>query len=339
MNTSSVLDRLGALADPTRTRLLLALDRHELTVSELCAILQLPQSTVSRHLKLLADDNWVSARADGASRRYALAAALDPSARRLWKLVRGQIAEDVTAAQDAERLRSVLAERRTRSQEFFANSAGRWDALRTELFGSRTDLALLPALLDERWVVGDLGCGTGQLAASLAPYVSRVIAVDQSRAMLGAAKTRLRDFANVDLRQGELESLPVADGELDAAILFLVLHYVAEPGRALAEAGRSLRPGGRLLVVDMAPHGRDEYRQTMGHVWQGFSSDQMNKWLIGAGLGTGRYVTLPADPRAKGPALFSLSASRVPESALYDRHSAGHNSTMGSGTRKLRNRE
>ena len=339
MNTSSVLDRLGALADPTRTRLLLVLDRHEFTVSELCAVLQLPQSTVSRHLELLADDRWVSARADGASRRYAVAATLDPAARRLWQLVRGQIAEDVTAAQDAERLRSVLAERRTRSQEFFANSAGRWDALRTELFGARTDLAVLPALLDEQWVVGDLGSGTGQLAASLAPYVARVVAVDQSRAMLAAAKTRLRDYPNVDLRQGELESLPVADGELDAAILFLVLHYVAEPGRALAEAGRVLKPGGRLLVVDMTPHGRDEYRQTMGHLWQGFSSEQMNEWLAGAGLGTGRYVTLPTDPRAKGPALFSLSASRALESALYGKESTGHNSTMGSGTRKLRNRE
>src|SRR5262249_46839571 len=190
MNTLSVLDRLGALADPTRTRLLLALDRHELTVSELCAVLQLPQSTVSRHLKLLADDGWVTARADGASRRYALTSTLDPGARRLWQLVRGQIAEDVTAAHDAARLRSVLAQRRTRSQEFFANSAGRWDVLRAELFGTRADLTVLPALLDERWVVGDLGCGTGQLAATLAPYVARVIGVDQSRTMLAAAKTR-----------------------------------------------------------------------------------------------------------------------------------------------------
>jgi len=340
MNTSSVLDRLGALADPTRTRLLLALDRHELTVSELCSVLQLPQSTVSRHLKLLADDRWVSARAEGASRRYALASTLDPVARRLWQLVRGQLAEDVTASQDAERLRSVLAQRRTRSQEFFANSAGRWDALRTELFGPRTDLAALPALLDERWVVGDLGCGTGQLARTLAPYVARVVAVDQSRAMLAAARARLRDYSNVELRQGELEELPVADGELDAAVLFLVLHYVAEPGRALAEAGRALKPGGHLLVVDMTPHAREEYRRTMGHLWQGFSSEQLDSWLAAAGLEAGRYVTLPADPQAKGPALFSLSAARPtgPAQGLYDREPAGQNSMMRNATRKLRNR-
>lgn len=328
MNTTSILDRLGALADPTRSRLLLALDRHELTVSDLCAVLQLPQSTVSRHLKLLADDRWVTVRAEGASRRYALAPTLDPGARRLWQLVRGQITEDSIAAQDAERLRSVLAERRTRSQEFFAHSAGRWDALRAELFGPRTDLAALPALLDERWVVGDLGCGTGQLTASLAPYVARVVGVDQSRAMLAAAKARLRDLPNVELRHGELEALPVGDGELDAAILFLVLPYVAEPGRVLAEAGRALKPGGRLLVVDMTPHPHEEYRQTMGHLWQGFSREQMTAWLGASGLETGRYVTLPADPRAKGPALFSLSARRPPGRArgLYGREPAGQNS-------------
>ncbi len=140
----TILDRLTALADSTRSRLLLVLDRHELTVSELCQVLQLPQSTVSRHLKLLGDDGWVVVRADGTSRRYSVAPSLDAGARRLWQLVRGQVAEDVTAEQDTERLRSVLAERRTRSEEFFATSAGQWDALRTELFGQRADLAALP---------------------------------------------------------------------------------------------------------------------------------------------------------------------------------------------------
>jgi ArsR family transcriptional regulator len=306
----SVLDRLGVLADPTRTRLLLALDRHELAVSELCAVLQLPQSTVSRHLKVLADDGWVTARADGTSRHYALAPSLDAAARRLWQLVRGQIAEDVTAAQDGERLRSVLAERRTRSQEFFARSAGQWDALRDELFGARSELLALPGLLDESWVVGDLGCGTGELTATLAPFVARVIAVDQSRAMLAAARARLRDHANVELRHGDLEALPVADGELDAAVLLLVLPYVAEPAQAIAEASRVLKPAGRLLVVDLTPHAREDYRQTMGHLWQGFSEEQMNRWLAQAGLEAPRYRTLPPDARAKGPALFCATARR-----------------------------
>lgn len=304
----SVFGRLDLLADPTRGRLLALLDRRELTVSELCAVLQLPQSTVSRHLKLLADGGWVASRPEGTTRRYTMAPGLDPADRRIWQVVHAQLATEPAAAQDAERLRSVLAERRTRSQEFFARSAGRWDALRAELFGRRADLLALLGLLDETWTVGDLGCGTGQIAASLAPFVARVIAVDQSRAMLAAARARLAGMANVELRHGELEALPLEDAELDAAVLFLVLDYLPDPEAALAEVRRVVRPGGRLLVVDLTPHGRDEYRQTLGHQWQGFSAEQIRGWLEAAGFTGVRYRTLPPDPDAKGPALFAAGA-------------------------------
>jgi ArsR family transcriptional regulator len=217
----------------------------------------------------------------------------------------------VTAGQDAERLRSVLAERRTKSQEFFSTSAGQWDALRAELFGQRAELGAIPGLLDDEWTVGDLGCGTGQLSATLAPFVRRVVAVDQSRAMLAAARQRVRDLGNVELRAGDLEALPVDDGELDAAVLFLVLHYVVEPSRVLAEAARALKPGGRLLMVDMTPHAREEYRQTMGHVWPGFSAEQLGAWLADAGFERMRYRTLPPAPQAKGPGLFAATARRT----------------------------
>ena len=164
--TAAIFDTLSALADATRTRLLLALDRHELTVSELCAVTQLPQSTVSRHLRILNDQGWVTSRADGTSRQYRLASPLDAADRRLWQLVKEQLSGTRQAAQDSERLRSVLSRRRTASREFFSTAAGQWDALRAELFGSRAGLAALPGLLDEDWVVGDLGCGTGELAGS-----------------------------------------------------------------------------------------------------------------------------------------------------------------------------
>jgi ArsR family transcriptional regulator len=309
----TVLDRLGDLADETRGRLLLVLDRHELAVGELCSVLQLPQSTVSRHLKLLCDGGWLVSRADGTSRRYSLAPGLEPGARRLWQLVRAQMADDVTAGQDAERVRSVLAERRTKSQEFFSTSAGQWDAVRAELFGQRAELGAIPGLLDDEWTVGDLGCGTGQLAATVAPFVRRVVAVDQSRAMLAAARQRVRELDNVELRPGDLEALPIDDAELDAAVLFLVLHYVVEPARVLAEAARALKPGGRLLVVDMTPHAREEYRQTMGHQWPGFSSEQLGGWLTEAGFDRIRYRTLPPAPQAKGPGLFAATARRTAE--------------------------
>ena len=307
MKRPLLYDRLSALADPIRTRLLLVLERHELTVSELRAVLQLPQSTVSRHLKVLADANWVGAREDGTSNRYRLdTRGLDAATRRLWTAVREE-AESLPAAQrDAERVKSVLADRHTRSQAFFASSAGQWDRVRAELFGARTELFALVGLLDADAHVGDLGCGTGQLAEIMAPFVRRVIAVDESAAMLRAARGRLASHPNVELRDGSLEALPIEDGTLDIAVLSLVLHYVTDPAAVLAGIRRTLRPaGGRLLLVDMLPHDRAEYRQTMGHVWLGFEAEQVMRWGADAGFASVRHHALPAAAQAKGPTLFT----------------------------------
>jgi ubiquinone/menaquinone biosynthesis C-methylase UbiE/DNA-binding transcriptional ArsR family regulator len=309
---TTIVNQLQALADTTRSRLLVILERHELTVTELCEALHQPQSTVSRHLKVLADDGWVVSRADGASRLYRMPVAdLDPAARRLWQVVREQVAGSPAAARDAERLRGILASRRTRSEEFFASAAGQWDRLRTELFGNRTELLPLLGLLDPHWTVGDLGTGTGQLSQSLAPFVAKVIAVDGSAAMLRAARSRVGDLPNVELRRGDLETLPIDDGALDAAFLVLVLPYVADPGRALAEAARALRSGGRLLITDLMPHERAEYRQTMGHQWQGFGEEILLGWLRQAGFADGRYRPAPLDAGAEGPMLFTASGIKV----------------------------
>jgi ubiquinone/menaquinone biosynthesis C-methylase UbiE/DNA-binding transcriptional ArsR family regulator len=308
----SFFERMAALTDPVRARLLVVLERHELTVSELCATFQLPQSTMSRHLKALSDEGWLVARAEGTSRCYRLLSdQLDPAARRLWQLLREQTAELAAAEQDALRVRSVLAQRRSRSQHFFSAAAGEWDRLRGELFGRRFDLLALLGLLDERWVVGDLGCGTGPVAETLSPFVARVVAVDESPEMLAAARGRLEGVANVETRSGALEALPVAAEELDAAVLFLVLPYLPEPAPVLAEVARVLKPGGKLLVVDMTPHDREEYRQRMGHLWQGFSAERMEEWMAEAGLGAARYVPLPADPEARGPVLFAATARKL----------------------------
>jgi ubiquinone/menaquinone biosynthesis C-methylase UbiE len=308
---SAILDHLASLADTTRSRLLLLLDRHELTVSELCTITQLPQSTVSRHLKALADAGWVGARSEGTSRLYAMSKdGLDAAQRRLWLLVREQVGPTPVAAQDQRRLQAALAERRTASQAFFSSSAGRWDRVRDELFGERFHLAALAALGDPAWTIGDLGCGTGQAAAALAPFVADVIAVDQSPAMLQAARKRVHRLDNVELRRGELEALPIDDAQLDLATLLVVLHHVPEPAHALAEVARVLKPNGRVLIVDMLPHDREHYRQQMGHVWLGFSEDHVARLLADAGFEAVRVVPLAADPRAKGPALFVATASR-----------------------------
>jgi ArsR family transcriptional regulator len=307
----SIFDRLSAVADPLRCRVLLVLERHELTVSELCSVLQLPQSTVSRHLKVLADDGWVRARPEGTRRLYTAAESSAGSvAGDLWRLVRSEVGASPTAADDRRRLDGVLANRRTKSQEFFASAAGEWAEMRRELFGQRFDLHALLGLLDREAVVGDLGAGTGQVAEALAPFVGRVVAVDHSEAMLDAARARLADASNVDVRAGRLEALPIADGELDAALLGLVLHHMPDPDAVLAEAARALRPGGRLLIVEMYPHDHEDYRQRMGHVWLGFSEEQIERWCAPHGFENIHFHSLPTDPHAKGPTLFVASAAK-----------------------------
>jgi ArsR family transcriptional regulator len=306
-----IFDRIGTLGDPTRARLLLLLQGRELSVSELCAVMQAPQSTVSRHLKALADGGWVTSRREGTVRWYSLdRECFDDAMRRLWAVVREEVESTSAAVQDSERLPAVLRERRKRSKEFFSSEAGEWDRVRDELFGSGFALGALPGLLEPTWAVGDLGCGTGLLAATLAPHVGRVVAVDESSAMLSEARRRLSALANVEVRQADLEALPFENGELDAATMILVLHHVPSPRTVLHEAGRVVRPGGRILVVDMLPHDRDDIARSMGHVWMGVAPDAVETWLFDAGFGDIRNVHMPVDSRAKGPALFVASATR-----------------------------
>ena len=302
---------MAVLGDALRSRILVVVERGELTVGELCRVVQAPQSTVSRSLKTLLDGGWVVSRADGTNRRYAMASgALDPDRRALWMLVRKEVTSTSAARQDERRLGQVIAARRSRSEEFFRSGAGAWDRLRDDLFGRRFVSAALLGLLDGDAVVADLGCGTGQTVEALAPFVSRVIGVDGSAAMLAAARKRLSAIDNVELREGSLESLPIDDASLDAATMFLVLHHVAEPRRALSEAARALKPGGRLVLVDMLPHDRESYREEMGHVWLGFRSDVLEGHLAAAGFEAVRTFSLPPDSKAKGPKLFAARAVR-----------------------------
>jgi ArsR family transcriptional regulator len=278
-------------------------------VSELCAVLQLPQSTVSRQLKTLADASWVTSRRDGTSRYYTLL--LDTAdSQTLWQLTRAQLEGKSAAAQDLRRLERVLAARRATSEQFFATASGKWDKLRDELFGNDFAFRAIAGLIDDEWTVADLGCGTGAMTAILAPHVAHVIGVDASEEMLDAAKSRLAAAKNIEFRKGSLEALPVAPASVDAATLMLVLHHLPSPADALAEAARILKPGGRVLIVDMAPHEKDDYRQQMGHVWLGFSEDQMKKMLGAAGFTHVKLHALPPAHSAKGPALFMATGRK-----------------------------
>ena len=306
---TGIFRRLSTLADPVRGRVLLLLERKHLSVSELCDVLALPQSTVSRHLKLLSDSGWITARREGTRRLYVLLPdELDESAASLWAILRDRIAGLPESREDARRVVRVIARRRGRSQEFFDRDGPEWDRVRDELFGDRFGLLALPGLLDPEWTVGDLGCGTGLMSEAIAPFVRQVHAVDDSEAMLIAAADRLGDSRNIRLHQASLESLPLPDRGLDAVIMILVLHHLADPDAALVEAGRVLKPEGRLLVVDMVPHEREEFEKNMGHVWLGFPESDIVRRAGEAGFDRMRHNLLPVEIHAKGPALFAMTA-------------------------------
>jgi ArsR family transcriptional regulator len=306
---SGIFRRMSTLADPVRGRVLLLLEGRHLSVSELCEVLGLPQSTVSRHLKLLSEAGWLSARREGTRRMYALIPDdLEGGAGALWSILRERIAELPESREDSRRVVQVMAGRRSRSQEFFDRDAPEWDRVREDLFGDRFGLLALPGLLDPDWVVGDLGCGTGLMTEAVAPFVKQVHAVDGSDAMLVAARARLAAMDNIRLHQADLESLPLADHELDAAIMILVLHHLPDPDAALVEVNRVVKPGGRILIVDMVPHQRAEFEENMGHVWLGFPASDLVRRAGEAGLKQVRHILLPMERNAKGPALFAMTA-------------------------------
>ena len=305
LSPDALLGRMESLADETRLRLLHLLERHELGVVDLCDILQLPQSTVSRHLKVLADLGWVHSRVQGTTHQYRMILdELAAPARKLWLLAREQTDGWATLRHDALRLQRRLAARETDSQAFFAGAAGEWDRLRRELYGHSFSSAALLALLPPDRTVADLGCGTGQLVGELAPFVRQVIGVDNSAAMLKAAKRRVNGTHNVELRKGDLEALPLDDASCDAALLVLALTYVEDVPAVLREAARVLKPTGRLVVVDLLRHDRDDFRRQMGQRWPGLEPEELSGWMKEAGLDVTVSRPLPPEPQAKGPALF-----------------------------------
>jgi ArsR family transcriptional regulator len=303
-----LLARLTTLADAARLRILRLLDAHELSVGELAAALQLPQSTVSRQLKVLHEAGWILKRSEGTASLYYLSErALEDEARALWEVARTQIGTGPTIEEDDSRLREVLAERRRESRSFFGQLGGDWDRVREELFGLGFTTEALLGLIAQDWMVADLGCGTGNGAALLAPFVGRIVAVDREPTMLEAARKRLRDVDNVEFIEGELDALPLENEQFDAAMFFLVLHHQPDPTPALTEAARIVRPGGVILVVDMVAHDRENYRHTMGHQHLGFDEETVATWAANAGLSPPRYRRLHPDTQSKGPGLFAAT--------------------------------
>ncbi len=309
--TPALLNWLATLSDMARLRTLRLLGVEELSVGELAKILQLPQSTVSRHLKLLTEGGWLSRRTVGTASLYRMALPeLPAGARELWEFASAQLQLSPTVEDDNHRLSEVLAERRADGEAFFGRLGGEWDAVRRDLFGDAFAAEAMLGLLNPDWVVADLGCGTGSAAELIAPIVKRVIEVDREPAMLDAARKRLASWHNVEFRQGEITETPIGKSEVDAAITSLVLVYLDKPESAVREMGRILRPGGAAMIVDLVAHDRESYRQTMGHRHLGFGEADVRAWADDAGLGDVRYRRLRPDTDAKGPGLFVATMRR-----------------------------
>ena len=307
----NLLGWMASLADATRLRLLSLVERHELGVSDLCAVLQLPQSTVSRHLKLLGGEGWTVNRRRGTTNLYRMVLdELEPAQRQMWLLAREQTSQWAELDQDRLRVAERLKHRSKNAQSFFTDTAEQWDKLREQMYGPTFGDQALLGLLPSDWTVADLGCGTASLGVQLARHVRQVIGVDKNPAMLDAAQQRIGDVTNIDLRLGELEALPIDDEACDAAMMVLVLTYVSEPALVLDEMCRVLRAGGRAVIIDVMRHDREAFRRQMDQQNMGFATEDMEGLLAGAGFVSPTCTPIPPHDDAKGPALLLATAQK-----------------------------
>jgi SAM-dependent methyltransferase len=309
----AIHDHLQVLSEPLRTRILRVLEEDEvgISVGELARVLVSPQSTVSRHLKVLDQAGWLTRNAAGPSSLLRLdRAGLPEPLQALWTVVRAEAEGDGLFEGDLERLEAILALRSQDAQAFFGQVAGRWEEVRRTLYGTRYQVPTFLGLLDPSLVVADLGCGTGETVATLAPHVERVIGVDREAAMLDRARARTEGLGNVDLRQGDITDLPLLDGEVGAALCTLVLHLVLDPVPALSELRRVLSPKGTAVVTDLQLHDQAELQSTMGHAHLGFSEDTLRDAARAAGMKLVRYQALDREDDTMGPALFVAVLAR-----------------------------
>jgi len=284
MQTASALFRV--LGDPARLRLLRALAADRFNVTELTGILGLAQSGVSRHLGLLKDAGLVAEDRDGIYVYYRLARpAGDDSP--LWRLLDREFETAAgTAAVRADDAR-IQEVRRVRRENFDVH-AGPDTRDGRQLVPGRSWAAWARAigLLLPPLDVVDLGCGEGYLTLEAARWARRVVGVDRSAAVLARARQlgERRKITNVTWKRGDIEKVPLADGSVDVALLSQTLHHASDPGRAVYEAARVLKPGGRVLILDLRAHREDWVRDRLGDRWQGFADEALTSWLTAAGL-------------------------------------------------------
>ena len=314
LSADRIVDVLRAAGEPSRLRILALLAREELAVLEICKVLDQSQPRVSRHLRLLAEAGLVERFPDGAWVFYRPAA--PGEARSLAdQVLAGLDASDPALARDAERLEAVRAERRIAADQYFARNAATWDEIRSlHVSEAEVEAAILRAAGPGpfRRLV-DLGTGSGRMLTLFGERARSAVGLDLSQQMLNVARARVdaNGLAAVELRHGDIFATRLPDGCADLVVVHQVLHYLGDPAAAVREAGRLTAPGGRLVIVDFAPHALEILREQHQHRRLGFSAAEMKRWLAAAGLRQVELETLPP-ARAEGLTVCVWTALRSP---------------------------
>jgi len=316
MTTMQLLSGLKAAGESTRLRLLVLLSSGELNVKDLTRFLGQSQPRISRHLKLLTEAGLIERYREGSWVFFRLASS-GGSGELVRAIVRSLDPDDSVLELDRARAQAVMQERAATAQDYFKEHAGEWDAIRSlHVAEDEVEQAIIEALGPGPFsTLVDLGTGTGRILELFAGRARRAIGVDINRDMLAYARAKL-EAANLDhcqVRHGDLFSLSFADGEADAVVLHQVLHYLEDPAGALREAARILWPGGRLLVVDFAPHDLEFLRETHAHRRLGLEPDQVVDWIASSGLKLGLHRDLnPGGDTGAGKLTVSLWLASKP---------------------------
>ena len=290
----NVLKIFKALSDQTRLRIFNILAGHELNVNEIVEVLQMGQSRVSRHLKILSDCGLVRSRRDGSFVYYQ--SEQDETRQTLMKFIRNALPETEELEMDFARSATIVGERKQKTRSFFNKVAENWDSLKQDIFG---DFDLNRVLLEKSVRAGtavDLGCGTGELMEFVSGISDLVIGVDSSTKMLDQARARLKDInARFDFRLGEIEHIPLKDSEADLAFINMVLTHIAVPVNVIRETRRILKPGGFFILADLSKHNFENIKSRFGSQWMGFEKDEIEKWITEAGFTLENVTEYPVE--------------------------------------------
>lgn len=273
-----------ALSDETRVRIMQVLEHHELSVNELVTLIEMGQSGVSRHLKILASAELITARRDGLWVFYTVT----PKGQgpQVWQALRPFIEKSKQNHSDITMATHIIEERTLRTRQFFNSIAEHWDTLNRDILGSfNVPSVIAKAMPKSCHTALDLGCGTGAVLEIMRKHCQNVIGVDGSPSMLELSRRRFGDqLEGVSLRIGELDHLPLGDGEADFVCINMVLHHLADPKAALPEIRRVISAGGHLVIVDFEAHSMESMRTKYGDTWLGFETPTLHTWLEQAGF-------------------------------------------------------